>query len=100
VPLLFEYEDALVRFVEAGLYRRDDIDQFLDYLCRVAHRQTIFFLWRPWLPDAKDDMILELAVAAGCEAIVTHNRRDFEGTERLGMRVHLPREFLRILEES
>jgi len=100
VPLLFEYEDALARFMEAGLYRQDDIDHFLDYLCRVAHQQTIFFLWRPWLPDAKDDMILELAVAAGCEAIVTHNRRDFEGTERLGVHVHLPREFLRILEES
>jgi hypothetical protein len=54
----------------------------------------------PWLPDAKDDMILELAVAAGCEAIVTHNRRDFEGAERLGVHVQLPREFLRSLEES
>lgn len=99
VPLLFEYEDALARHVDAGLYTREDIDNLLDYLCRIAHRQSIFFLWRPYLPDAKDDMILELAVAAGCEAIVTHNQRDFPGTDRLGIRVHSPREFLRILEE-
>jgi hypothetical protein len=26
------------------------------YLSSVAHRQEIFFLWRPGLPDPKDDM--------------------------------------------
>jgi hypothetical protein len=73
---------------------------FSSYICQVAHRQTIFFLWRPCLPDPKDDMILELAFAAGCDAIVTHNPRDFQGADRLGVRVHIPSEFLRILEES
>ena len=99
VPLLFEYEDALVRYVSAGLYMEQEIDNFLDYICRIARRQSIFFLWRPFLPDSNDDMVLELAVAAGCEAIVTHNQRDFLGTERLGVRIDTPRDFLRILEE-
>ncbi|HEX7180838.1 MAG TPA: PIN domain-containing protein [Thermoanaerobaculia bacterium] len=67
--------------------------------CQAAHRQSIFFLWRPCLPDPKNDMVLELAVAAGCEAIVTHDQRDFAGTERLGVRIDAPRDLLRILEE-
>ena len=29
-------------------------------------------------------MILELAFAAGCRYIVTHNTKDFRGSERLG----------------
>jgi putative PIN family toxin of toxin-antitoxin system len=100
IPLLFEYEDVLARQLDAGLFTQDDIDVFLDYLCQIAHRQDIFFLWRPYLPDANDDMVLELAVAASCEAIVTHNQRDFVGTDRLGVQIYAPKEFLRILEEQ
>ena len=50
-----------------------------------AHLQEIHFLWRPFLPDADDDMILELAFAAGCRYIVTHNVKDFRGSEELGI---------------
>jgi putative PIN family toxin of toxin-antitoxin system len=100
VPLLFEYEDVLARFSHEGFYEQRDIDDFLDHLCQVAHRQSVFFLWRPYLPDGRDDMVLELAVAARCEAIVTHNQRDFEGTERFGVRVFAPKDFLYTLEVS
>jgi predicted nucleic acid-binding protein len=100
VPLLFEYEDVLTRYVDAGLYENQDIDDFLNFVCRVAFRQSIFFLWRPYLPDAKDDMVLELAVAAGCEAIITHNVKDFAGTGSFGIEVHRPKDFLRILAEE
>jgi putative PIN family toxin of toxin-antitoxin system len=100
VPLLFEYEDALVRHIAAGLYTRQDVEDLLDYFCRTAHLQSIFFLWRPYLLDVKDEMVLELAVAAGCEAIVTHNQRDFTGTGKLGVRIYPPKDFLRILEET
>lgn len=100
VPLLFEYEDVLGRYAKEGLYTEEEIGGFLDYVCQTGSRQAIFFLWRPVLPDAGDDMVLELAVAAGCEGVVTHNQRDFEGTERFGVRVYTPKEFLRSLEES
>lgn len=100
VPLLFEYEDVLARQLDAGLFTQEDIDVVLDYFCQIAHRQNIFFLWRPYLPDASDDMVLELAVAASCEAIVTHNQRDFVGTDHLGVKTYAPKEFLRILEEQ
>lgn len=32
----------------------------------ASGRGAILFLWRPLLPDPKDDLVLELAVAAGC----------------------------------
>jgi hypothetical protein len=38
--------------------------------------------------------VLELAVAAGCDAIVTFNKRDFKGIEKFGLRVLDPRELL------
>jgi predicted nucleic acid-binding protein len=62
--------------------------------------QEIFFLWRPTLPDADDDLILELAVAAGSRYIVTHNLRDFRGSEKWGIEAISPSEFLKLLEQA
>ena len=50
---------------------------FIRYLASVAHLQDVHFLWRPFLRDPDDDMVLECAVAAGCAYIVTHNIKDF-----------------------
>lgn len=100
VPLLLEYEDVLARQLPAERFGQREMDDLLDFVCQIAHRQSIFFLWRPCLPDPKDDLVLELAVAARCESIVTHNQRDFAGTEQLGVRIDTPRDFLRLFEES
>lgn len=70
---------------------------FLRYLARQAHLQEIHFLWRPFLPDADDDMLLELAFAAGCRYIVTHNVKDFHGSEELGISVITPGDFLSLI---
>jgi putative PIN family toxin of toxin-antitoxin system len=95
VPLVLEYEDVAKRMTaEAGL-EPSDVDDILDYLCSVAHHQEIHFLWRPFLKDPRDDHVLELAVEAGCEMIVTHNVRDFAGTEQFGIRAIGPAEYLR-----
>jgi hypothetical protein len=40
----------------------------------------------------------ELAVAAGCSHIITHNTRDFRGSERFGIHALTPGEFLTELE--
>ena len=69
-------------------------------LSRQAVLQDIFFLWRPFLPDPNDDMILELAFAANCRYIVTHNVRHFRGCERLGVEVVTPGEFLKTINQS
>jgi putative PIN family toxin of toxin-antitoxin system len=95
VPLVLEYEDALLRHSTQTRLSRRDIDAVLDYFCSVGHLQTIFFLWRPLLADPKDDMVVELAVAAGCRIIVAHNVRDFRGAESLGVSSQRPAEFLK-----
>jgi putative PIN family toxin of toxin-antitoxin system len=91
VPLVFEYEDALKR-LESSAITEQDIGDFVDFLCEIGHHQEIFFLWRPFLPDPSDDHVLEVAVAAGCDAIVTYNKRGFKGIERFGLRVLDPKE--------
>ena len=94
VPIVVEYEAALVaqRVPEIG---EGDIRTVLDYLCDVGHQQEVFFLWRPTLRDPNDDMVLELAVAAQCAAVVTYNVRDFQGSERFGVEVWTPADLLR-----
>jgi predicted nucleic acid-binding protein len=97
VPLVLEYEDALLRHAgESGLSPRD-VGELVDYLCAVALQQKIFFLWRPLLKDPKDDMVAEVAVAARCRTIVTHNVRDFAGVQRFGVAAITPATFLRQL---
>jgi putative PIN family toxin of toxin-antitoxin system len=97
VPLVLEYEAALFRHASSiGLSRRD-VNDVLDYLCSVAHRQPIFFLWRPRLRDPNDDMVLEAAVAANCRYIVTFDKRDFGSSRTFSLRVVTPREFLQAI---
>ena len=93
MPLIVEYEAVLLRHLHGGL-SREDVEAFVDYLCHVALKQDIFFLWRPFLRDPDDDMLVELAVAAQCTGIVTHNVRDFVGVEKLGLRILTPAELL------
>ena len=93
VPLVFEYEDAIKR-LESTDITTQDIGAFVDFLCKIGLHQEIFFLWRPFLPDPTDDHVLEVAVAAGCDAIVTYNKRDFKGIEKFGLRILDPRELL------
>ncbi len=71
---------------------------FVRYLASLAHLQDVHFLWRPFLRDPDDDMVLECAVAAGCDYIVTHNVKDFR-CEELGVKAVTPAEFLQILKE-
>ena len=94
VPLVLEYEDAGKRDLEASTISSAEVDAVIDYLCSVAKLHEVFFLWRPFLRDPKDDHILELAVRTRCDAIVTYNRRDFTGVERFGIEVLTPAELL------
>lgn len=98
VPLYMEWQDVLTRpeHLPAG-QRADDALGFLRYLCGQAWLQEIYFHWRPFLPDLADDMILELAFAARCTFIVTHNVRHFVGCERLGIKVVTPGQLMRLL---
>lgn len=99
VPLVLEYESVAKRLQgeRIGLSVAE-IDDVIDYVCAVAHHHEISFLWRPVLKDIRDEMVLELAVNAGCDYIVTHNVRDFATANQFEVDVVTPQTMLEILE--
>ena len=99
VPLVLEYEQALLQSRPPGV-TAGDVEALVDYVCSAGRHQEIFYLWRPFLRDPQDDLVLEVAVAGSCDAIITHNLRDFVGAEQFGLRVMSPAEFLGQIREA
>jgi len=91
VPMVLEYEAASKRQTKATGLAAADVDAIIDYLCRVGERHKVYYLWRPFLKDSKDDMVLELAVSSNAESIVTYNRGDFMGANQFGIKVITPK---------
>ncbi len=98
VALYTEWQAVLTRPENLPLgLNAENAQEFLRYLAAQAHLQDIHFLWRPFLRDPDDDMVLELAIGAGCHYIVTHNVRDFAKAAQLGVRPVTPDAFLELL---
>lgn len=93
VPLVLEYEDAALR--GRLVLTTAEVAAIIDYLCAVAIHQPLFFLWRPFIQDPKDDMVAEVAFASSAQFLVTHNRRDFRRLPELGVTPISPALFLR-----
>jgi len=100
VPLVLEYEATLLRQLDELSIGRRDVGKLLDYIAAIAQHQEIFFLWRPQLRDPKDDMVLELAVAARADYVVTYNVCDFRGAGRFRVNIMKPVSFLAQLGEG
>ena len=100
IPLYTEYQDVLTREEHmTGKSTRKEILAYCRYLVSISHRKDIFFLWRPWLKDPKDDMVLELAVASNSEYIITFNLDDFKRIYPFGIKVIKPADFLRLINQ-
>lgn len=97
VPLVLEYEDAAKRLIGKIRLTKRDIEDVLDYICSETKRWKIFYLWRPYLKDPKDDMVLELAVTSKSDFIVTYNKRDFQNIRTFGLQVVTPKELLKLI---
>ena len=96
VPLFVEYESVVKRPGLVPDLSADDIDGVLNYFLSRDSIHEIFFLWRPFLKDPKDDLVLEAAVASHSQYLVTFNVRDFADVEKhFGIKVVTPQEFLR-----
>ena len=97
VALFVEYEATCTRaehVLAAGLAQQD-VQDFLDQLAGLVEHTEIHFLWRPQVRDPADDMVLEAAVNAMVDAIVSFNIKDFgETAKRFGIEVLLPRDAL------
>lgn len=82
VPLALEYEAVLSRAAirEASWATAGELDVLLDALLAAATLvMPIRTRLRPTLADPGDEMVLECAVQAGADAIVTMNVHDFAG---------------------
>ena len=75
----------------------DGVLGYLRYLLSLAHHQDVHFLWRPFLHDPNDDMVLECAVGSGSQYIVTHNVKDFRRAPELKVQAITPADFLTLL---
>lgn len=97
-PALFlEYEDVLKRPAQlsaSGLLG-SDVDAILAELAGLLEPVATYYTWRPQLRDPADEMVLEAAVNATADAIVTYNLRDFQPAERFGISVLTPEQALR-----
>jgi putative PIN family toxin of toxin-antitoxin system len=101
VALYTEWQAVLTRaeHMPTGI-TTDDVLSYLRYLASIAYLQDVHFLWRPFLRDPDDDMVLECAAASGCEYIVTHNIKDFRHIEQLKLRAVTPAQFLTLLRNK
>jgi putative PIN family toxin of toxin-antitoxin system len=98
VPLMIEYEAVLTRpeHLAAAAVTAQDVGVVLDTLAELIEPVRLEFLWRPLLPDADDDMVMETAVNGRADAIVTFNRKDFEPAGgRFGIEVTSPADALK-----
>jgi predicted nucleic acid-binding protein len=97
--LVLEYDDVLHRPGMVPL-SAEGVDAFIDSICAICKEAFVYFNWRPFLPDPKDDLVLECAIAAGATYLVTHNLRDFPELEVFGLSVVTPGEFIAILNHE
>ncbi len=99
-PLLFEYDDVANRPGLLPHLTPAEITGFLDWFVSVSSQHKVYFLWRPLLLDPKDDLVLEAAVAASADYLVTYNVSDFGGASSLGVRVVTPPQLLKLIPSA
>lgn len=100
VPLFLEYESVLLRETQLqaiGL-QAAQIILLLDTLAGKMNPVEIFYLWRPQLRDTADDMVLEAAMNASANTIVTFNLADFApAAQKFQIALKQPNQFLKEL---
>ncbi len=95
VPLFIEYEAVAKRQDMLTGLSSADINAILDYILSKSDIRKIFYLWRPYLRDPKDDLVLEVAVESQSEYIITFSKKDFSGVDKFGISLSTPHEFMK-----
>jgi len=98
-PLLFEYEDVLKRNEMSDFISHEEVDNAIEDISSISKHYDIFFLWRLLIADPNDAFILELAVRAGTEYIITYNPKDFASAADFGIKLITPKDFLSLVEK-
>ena len=97
--LILEYEAVLKREMHRQGKDMSIIDKFIDDVISVANRHSIYYLLRPFLKDAEDDFILELAFSSSVDYIITYNIGDFAHAKMFGVDAITPKTFLQKIGE-
>ncbi|MDT8398834.1 MAG: putative toxin-antitoxin system toxin component, PIN family [Pseudomonadales bacterium] len=103
VPLFIEYEAVMLRpaHLKAARVSAKAVINLLDVLAGAVIPVEVFYLWRPQLKDADDDMVLEAAVNGQAGIIVTFNVSDFlPAAKKFAIRVLTPAKFLKELRDG
>ena len=96
--LLNEYDDVLSRKLSTGRYAEviSALDELLD---RSTNFVRAYYTWRPISSDPGDDHVIDCAMNANA-VVITSNLRDFqEASNRLGLQVMTPIQFVKRLAD-
>ncbi len=102
VPMVIEYEAVCLRddHRQAAGLTRTEVEQFLDAVTALIVPVETYYLWRPQLRDADDEMVLEAAINGQADLIVSFNVRDYRrALERFEIEAVTPAEALRRLRQ-
>ena len=98
--LLLEYEEVLRREQTALDLQDQDIEDLLDGFCAFGQKHYRLFTWRPASGDPDDDLVVDLALSARVDYLVTYNLRDLQFVEQYGIVLVTPRQVLDILRNT
>jgi len=99
VPLILEYESILKKHLCPQKFSDKQIDDVINFMCKIGKNTKIYYLWRPFLKDPFDDHILEVAVSSSSQYIVTYNLTDFINTEKFFIKAITPLDLLKNIGE-
>ena len=100
VAAVLEYEEVLHRYHQTLGLAPSDIRLLLDGWCAIARLHDIFYSWRPQSRDPDDDFLIDLAVRAQADFIISYNQRDLQpAASRFGIAVVTPKQFLQQMGE-
>lgn len=99
--LYLEYQDLLNRDKIQKLCKQTSVSlmEFLDGFASACKPIDARYLWRPNLKDEADNHLVELAIAAQAQYIITNNVSDFAQAQlqHLGYEVITPEYLLEVL---
>ena len=98
--LWLEYE-AVIKRPEIRLRHGislENLDIVLDTLAAHVEPVHLNYLWRPQLRDPNDEMVLETALNACADALVTFNTKDFaDAADRFTLKLVTPAECIKLI---